>query len=293
MAGNTRTFTIEFVSPGLKKDSNVKVDEVLSTIKTGSARSFEQGSFTFELRDIETNSKGDWRGVLAKFRTVDIPHAALIGGKERDLGLAEDEGLIEKNYFLYNAQLRVFAFQRNGHGGTPRSLARCLSDVANETITLNPVIQSQAMKRLMSDDVEPISLALSIARPTNPDMFPKDNWTKDLLALMNESGASRMHVRVSADRRSKAHADHSLADTIKGTVLGILDFAKVAKVKVVEDGEVSVIDLITDRLISEQEVDIRGRYPVGSSMYGALHSAILEQTAEIKAVLGEPGHRLN
>lgn len=251
----------------------------------------------YEIRDLQEFGDGSsYRGYFAKYRLDDLPHAGTPGGRERELALASDEGLIEKNYFIFYRQNELLAFQRNGHASNTNALGQFFSIFSNETVTFNPVLQPEPMKRLMSDKITTKSLSLSIARPTNPKLFNGKKWSSDLLNVLSGSGGSRIRLDISSDGRSQDPTERQLHHRLRGAVAEFVreGTASVARFEVEDDdGRVHPIDLIADRLVSPQTVRMDGRYPDSNAMYNAINTARNDCSEAIKEIFGENGDALD
>ncbi|MDV7397219.1 hypothetical protein RZS08_37810, partial [Arthrospira platensis SPKY1] len=89
---------------------------------------------------------------------------------------------------------------------------------------------------------------------------------------------------------------HRLSDLTKATLAAFSrsELATTAKMLVWDEGEEYSIDLLADRIRSEQDVEMeeRGRYPIRRSMHAALQRAYQSERESINAVLGQPGAAL-
>ncbi len=292
-----KEFTIEFYTGqiGAAGDRG-KVSDLLQTLSKKRQRPvIEFKGMNHEIRDLRSHNKGaSFTGVFAKYRADDLPHAGAPGKKERELDLDEDEGLIEKNYFHYFKRNELLVYQRNGNGSTTSRLAAYLSDFVNETVAFNPVIQEHALRRLMKRGVTPKSLVLSIARPTNPDLYPDNQWNSQLFDVMNSIGGVRLFVRATTDIRSTDATRRSLHNRVKRAVAELIDMeaVTVARLNVEEDDITHPIDLLMDRIFSKQPVEMKGRYPVPESINAALRKGREEQRQALQAYFGAKGREL-
>lgn len=293
-----KDYTIEFYVGKVGADGDGgSIPSMLHTIsKKHRGPAITLKGMTYQIRDLKEYEGGaSYRGVFAKFRDSDIPHAGSPAGSERELELSDDEGLIEKNYFNYFSENDLLVFQRNGHGSTSNRFSEYFSDLANDTVVFDPVLQAEPTRRLLRGAVHPKSIEVSFSRPTNPDMFPSDDWNRSILDALTAAGGIRMHLRISSDGRSSTAADRMLATRIKRGIAALVDSgcASVAKVQVEEDGRIHPIDLIADRLLSVQNVAIKGRYPIPDSMYAALRNARSEHRNELKEIFGVRGRAIS
>lgn len=285
-----KEFTIEFFTGQVGEDGDV--GDVLSTLSMNqTCPVFELHGKHYEIRDLRgAEDRSFFSGVFAKFRGDNIPHAGRPGAEEREIGLDDDdEGLIEKNHFIYYRQHGLLLYQRNGNGSKVGLLEKYLTDFQNETVVFHPVLQPNATRRLMRGRAVPKSVNVSFARPTNPEMYPADNWSHRLMELLSEAGGVRMSIRISSDGRSRDPDKRHLGSMLKRSLTAIVDSgaATVARMEVEEDGFQHPIDLIADRLLSKQQVEMVGRYPAASAMYRAMMQAKDEEQGVLQEIFGE------
>jgi hypothetical protein len=181
------------------------------------------------------------------------------------------------------------------HGSTTNRLAEYLSTLNGDTVTFNPVLQLEPMKRLMAGNVTARSLTLSVAMPTNPNMYSQLPWNDQLMKTLSGAGGTRMRVEITSDSRSSDEDKRKLSDKLKAAVNQLVsdDVASVAKFEVEEDGLVHPIDLIADRLLSIQTVPMSGRYPDQNAMYTALSKAKTEVNSTLTEIFGTNDHALD
>ncbi len=260
----------------------------------GNGPVFLDGRFSYELRDLSAQG-GCVQGVFAKFRSDQIPHIGEAGGNEREIEIAENEGLLEKNHFIYRPLDSLLVFEQNGHGSRPARLARYITEQAGEVLTFDPVLQGDAVERLMRGEAEMRSMKVSFARPTNPDLFPEDQWSRSLMEQMAIAGGSSVVLSITSDSRSDDEEKNRLSARMKDSVRALMrsGYARTVRVKLEEDGIEHPIDLMADRITSVQSVSMAGKYPVRGSIYAALSSAFEEQRDAIYGVIGSPENRNN
>ncbi|ABE58759.1 hypothetical protein Csal_1404 [Chromohalobacter israelensis DSM 3043] len=292
-----KEFSIDFFSGmvGSDADGGVDIFSTFSEICDLEERpSYHLGSFEYQLRSM-SKAGGTIKGVLAKFRTSDLPHAGSPAGEERELELEAQEGLIEKNHFLVKKDKCVVVFQRNGHAARIGRLSEYISSYLGETVIFNPILQPDAVERMLDDNLEPVTIELSYAPPTNPDYFPEDDWGERFAKLADLGNSSRIRVNLSADRRSADRDKHTLWPGLKKAAESIVKTrnASVARVKLTDGEHDYPIDLIADRLTDTQLVEMRGRYPVLDSMFAALANSYGSLRDDINEIFGQPDRRVS
>lgn len=244
----------------------------------------------YEIRDLRSFKNGaSFAGAFARLRTKDIPHIGEPGGPEREIDLAEKEGLLEKNHFLYFRQHELLVYQANQSGGGVTRFAEYISDIVNETTVFAPVLQPDAVKRLMSGTAALTKLELSFARPTATDFYPKENWSKELMHLMRSADAARAHIEISSKGFGRTPRKQHLGNRMKQAVRELVNNidVRVAKVSVDEGGVEHAIDLIADRIKGRVEVEMNGRYPVPEKMFAALREVADDNAGLLREIFGD------
>lgn len=128
-AEETKHYRIDFFTGHVTADENQgRLADVLDAlIARAACPAWKRGGYAYELRDLLLTGQV-YRGVLAKLRSDQLPHAGQLGGVERELDLAEEEGLIEKNFFLYYSSRNLLVYQRNGNASRSQRFAEYLTD---------------------------------------------------------------------------------------------------------------------------------------------------------------------
>lgn len=250
----------------------------------------EVGGFTRELKMLNEHSNGSIYGVFAKYRVDDIPHIGQIRGRREDaIPLKEDEGLIEKNHFIYVPEHQLLVFQTNGHANTHGTLARAISKALprGQKISFVPVLQKESMRRLMDRNLAPVRLEVSFTRPTNKDLYDGEKWSDDLLDMIQISDGNTAHLTLGLGRNPVPGA--RLSDRVKNGLAALMASTdvSVARVDVREGDQVYPIDLVADRITGECAVDMLGRYPSQNDMFAGLERAIDDNFDAIIAIIGQ------
>jgi hypothetical protein len=225
-------------------------------------------------------------GVLRKFRTDNLPSIGAPGEAAEDIPLEDDEGVIEQNHFVYYQQHNIIGWQADRHGTHPSQFARFLRTLWGTAVTMEPVIQPDAMARLMSGSVELTRIEVSMPRPTNPDVFPDDDFSSALLAAMANAGAQTIKLNLGVDLRRDKGA--RLKDSMKAALGHMCEMgATKARARVVEDGHDHSIDLVADRVSSVQASESDGRLP-SNSMYSLIDLAKAECSEALNEYFSTP-----
>lgn len=230
--------------------------------------------YTRDLWRLESRKRPmSYAGQFRKFRTTDLPEIGTAGGNAKELALDDDEGVVERNFFVYYKEHQLLGWCRNGHANTASQFASFLGQLWGTKVSIGPVLEPDAVRRLMSGNVDLKKVTLSIPRPTSRDLYPEEDFSNGTLALLNKSGADSLHLILSIDTRRSdtdgklsAHWKRALAEF---TSLG----ATTARAIVYEDGVEHPIDLIADRVSSRQGIETNARFPPSGTMYAAIDAA--------------------
>jgi hypothetical protein len=241
-----------------------------------------------ELRKIDETDYG-FRGVIGKYRTAFLPHAAVPGGGERELDLHKDEHLIEKAYFHYYSDHALLICQRNRYALGHSLFGQYLSSSGYTTV-LNPIIEPADLQKLLRNEVNVRAVNVSIARPTNPDLFieSEHDFNNSLIQSLNSSKAAVIKLEMRGDGRSDDPERRYLASNIKSAFLELRKRfnVKSARILLEENGITHPIDLVADRLEFQIEIKMSGRYPLDFDMWKALEDARKSKEVEIQKYFG-------
>lgn len=289
---DVREFTVRFYTAdvgegGLGIDL---ADALEALVVSDSIHRWVVGDDTYLMKDLTSTGRGRmFSGVFGKLRMGNLPHVGDPEGHEHELDLAEREGLLEKNHFLFYRDHNLLVYQINRTGSAISTFSAYMTDYMQTATVFNPVLQPDATRRLMRGGVEVETLELSIAAPRDPRMYAGLPFSQDLIDLMRKHRGLQLKIRLSANKRGDA--DNHLPNAIKRSVAAFVDngHARVARVYV--DGDAEPIDLIADRLISRQTVEMSGRYPVPDSMFAALRRARDENRRQLDEIFAGAGAR--
>lgn len=284
----TKEFKIRFYVGQVGADGNAgRVSDALSQMISEGAPVVRRGLVSYEIRELKAfNNSSSFAGIFARFRSDHLPNIGTPGGAERDIEISQEEGLLEKNHFLYYRANELLVYQHNGNGSRPSRLAEYFGEFLNATTVLAPVLQPDATKRLLQADVKPLSLELNFAKPTDAEWYPSEEWTRELFQLMREGNVSSIRLGLKGSGRGKTRKP--LAQKIKKIAMDLVKNVDVtvARMDVLEEDGIHPIDLIAESLSYTATVEMDGRYPVAASMYRGLQQAKDEHLAALSKIFG-------
>ncbi|NRB63490.1 MAG: hypothetical protein HRU40_10795 [Saprospiraceae bacterium] len=249
------------------------------------------GSNSYELRHFEATAYG-FKGIIGKHRQNDLPHAAVIGGVEREIELAANENLLEKAYFSYYSDYSVLILQRNHLCISSNNMGKYLTESAYVT-SLNPVIEAADLRWLLNNHVQIRTAEFSIARPTNPELFNdiEHDFNNSIIATLNGTGTAQLNISLRGNARSDVAEERYLASTLKGALRELQTKFDVKKCKLLlEDDETLIthpVDLVADRLFFTKQIEVEGRYPPIIEMWAALDESRAEKENELANYFGD------
>ncbi|VVO23792.1 hypothetical protein PS834_04440 [Pseudomonas fluorescens] len=119
-----------------------------------------------------TNS---YAGQIRKIRKADLPEIGALGKDGKKIELEMDEGVIEKNFFVYYKENSLLVIHRNDDGNTGLHLAQLLTASAGVTFFASPIIRPDQAEMLLNKKLSIKKFSVKIPKPTNPDLYPQDN----------------------------------------------------------------------------------------------------------------------
>lgn len=258
-------------------------------IDRGASYSTVLNGYVREVRELGANvSRSSFWGSVAKFRVHDLPHRGMPGGGERQLVLAENEGLIEKNYFHFNSRRNLLMWQSNRNANGSEHLCKLLADFSQCRIRKGVVATRTATERLLNGENELKSYEFSLAKPTAVDVFPRGaRITNQIAEIFAAGGGDSISVKSSVDSRLKTGSS-GFTEPMREALAAISRYPKARRVVatiVNDDGEQEALDLLADRIKSLQTIELVGRYPNANSVFAAFQRAYREQRQAIDEVL--------
>jgi hypothetical protein len=293
----SKTFTVRFyagtlVLPTEDEDDGAQakylsIPGILAEIAANPAFGLKDGGEMYFLRDIKIwNNNKNFSAVFGKLRMSDLPHISDDRGNEHELNLKVDEGLIEKNYLIYMGEKNLLIFQENSYAGRTSRLAQYLTAFAGLTVEFSPIIKADSMRRFMRGSVELRKFDLRVAKPTNPTMFPSDNFSAAMMQLLSSSQGATLGVHMSANlpgARGNSFGAR-MKPLLQKMVIG--GHAKRAVVEVKEGNETFLIDLLADQISAKRDMQMVGRYPDPDKVFGELEKARQEVSSDLREHFG-------
>ncbi|MEN4658721.1 DUF6731 family protein [Pantoea agglomerans] len=234
----------------------------------------EVGGFTRELWKLVFDRYPDSVcGQFRKFRDTDIPEVGSVGGDAEQIDLEDGEGLIEKNFFIFYEERNILAWHKNNHSSGVTQFVNFLSKISGAKASALPILQPDAIERLMNEDVELKKIEFTLPRPTNPTLYRDDNFSSSILSLMNDSEADTIKLSMAVDLRRDA--EQRLSSRLKNTLRNITRYGASSAKAIVfdENGYEYPIDLIADRVYSYQFIETDRHFPPNLTMYGIIDTA--------------------
>lgn len=280
-----KSFGVRFYTANFSESEvDVTVDGLLQRIydvnqKGEMSPQLEDEGCRYEIRELQPLGDGaTFRGVLAVVRD-DAPHIRAADGGERQIELAEQEGVLEKNYFLYFRQNNLLVWQVNGRASHVVRFERYLSMVSQKTLVFDDVIDHESLIKMQSGLVKRIQVR--VALPRNADAYDPELWEGAAFDMMAGAGATTMQFELGIRKRGKG-----LTNDVKEAVHRLLNRRETRAVRVKMDGQREFIDLVADCITDRIQVQMNGLYPNPASVFEELASAKDRQRQRLEAYFG-------
>lgn len=183
---------------GADGKSGLVSKELLKMTKAGSCPVIDINGDHYQIKLLkEFNGGESFSGEFAKIRMDDISDIGSITNLyEKPIPLANDEGLLDRNHFLFYKKNELLVFQTNKNAGSAVSLGEYFTTAINHTTVFHPVLKKDALSRMMNNQMTPKSIEISVARPTNPDLYPSDDFSQHLFKAMKDIGGTNAHIKI-------------------------------------------------------------------------------------------------
>ena len=279
-------------NPNVEKKTTSSIIKLIYDRKThGNSTVKEIARRNYELRSIDETDFG-FRGVIGKHRENDLPHAAVIGGEEREIELAPNENLLEKAHFHFYEDYQLLILQRNHFCISSNNFGKYLSEAGHVT-SLNPVIETADLQWLMSNNIQVRTAQIAIARPRNPELFQniEHDFNNSIISTLNGSGTAMLNLSLRGNAHSGDPEERYLSWPFKRAIREMQATFDVRKCKLLLENEENQmthpVDLVADRLFFNKEVNVDGRYPPAFEMWRALSEARVDREDELINYFGD------
>lgn len=276
-----------------KDDINNASNIFTKVINSQFQNCFNSNGYTRELYNLTHRNTpfNSFSGIFRKFRKDKFPEVGTPGGKGVPVDLKPDEGLIESNFFIFYPQFNLLIWHVNGYGSLPTRFAEFLQNLSNTPVTVEPIIQADAVKELMKENNQLKKIIATIARPTNPDLYDVTNETKTIMQLMKNTNADRFNLTLAVDLRSNKKGYLS---NLKNTLVELVNNNAEKAIAVVEDehGFVHPIDLIAHRLSDRRQIVTDKGYVQPQTMFNLIDNVYTDNQGALNDYFGAVGSRI-
>ena len=233
---------------------------------------------TRELFGLTYRSHNDsYAGQIRKIRKADLPEVGAPGQHSKTIELSADEGVIEKNFFVFYKENSLLVMHRNDTANTGSHLAQLLTGAIGVAFYASPLIRPDQAEKLLNNRLNIKKFSVRVPKPTNPELYPQDSISSKTIELLNQSGADSLDVTFTIDQKLDTSAGR-LTSALQSAIGSLLSMgATKAKLDTDENGKILPIDLIANRIYSKQSIKTNSYFPVSESMYKLADKAKDEQ----------------
>lgn len=268
---------------GFSEDGAPKISEILQDIytkflnKTPLPHIKNEGK-AYELRNfISLNNGASFKGVLATVRD-DAPNIRKSDGKEEKIKLEKDEGVMEKNHFLYFKKNELLIWQQNTNASFVGKFSFYLSSICKKTVSFDDILTAESWKKLESGDIR--KFEFKVSRPKSDVEIKPTDWSQKSFDLMNGLNANNITITTAARR------GETLKAPAKAIIKNLLHSAEIKTLKVTPEGQ-EPIDLLADRISTNISVKMEGKYPILDDIFNKLDVAKSQKQKELDEHFGE------
>lgn len=287
---DTKTYAVGFFQGAHgDKDTKVTIGDVLKQWAESKSPVVDYASHSYRLKNLEVRPRFI-QGEFAKLRKKDIPKiGSNTSDSESQIPLDDEQGLVEKNHFLFYPKRNLLVFQSNRDASTHNMFGTYITEATDETTIFNAVLKLDSAKRLIGGGVKPKEVEVSFAVPQGSEVRKgKKRFTNEMISAMAGAGGMSMSARISLGRGSRSSTSYLTMDVKDALVelTSIMD-TSVARLKIEnEEGIEDTVDLIADRIKDTIKVSMTGRYPVTRDIFEKLRECTRGNDEDLKAVLG-------
>lgn len=279
MAAKFKTLTVEYYQYSIVGGNcNNWFDKIVELI-CNKTTSQNKGANTVGVREVDCGHRNKITGAFAKYRIDNLPKIGDIkSNHEKDIALARNEALLEKNYFVIHRNKRILAYHKNGNGSVAEYFAEHLTYLLNENgdagyIEFSSVLDQDEIENILSRGVgKKISFSIAMPNAKTIDTIA-DDVNGAVAKLLSISGGVNIQFSISPDRGESLH-QKGLLDFIKSFFKGDGNIKSARAVMLDSDGHHRhPINLITKTVTDVISVKMEGRYPNTEDMLQKLNGA--------------------
>lgn len=230
-------------------------------------RNIEFTEKTVRIQSLVISSQGIFEGNYIKIRMVGLPSKASKTGEVTTFDLEDNEGMGEEAAFLYDSTTNILAIQRNRYSFTINSFAYYLNkfNTSNDDIEFLPIISENTLDRL--SNLESITkFQLKVSGISNPTHFKNSGLAPGkVIDLLEEFEAPQLSLEISSgytkNSLKKSSINRAINQFLKFANLNSENVSPSEVTSLLVTGtdleeKKDIIDLIADRVFSEQDIDI-------------------------------------
>jgi hypothetical protein len=266
MAENkTKTYKVRFYDVDVRQPEDAEAytaRELFRDLKSsargqnGLCPSYSKGGLAYEIRELRShNNNAVFTGIFAVTRD-DAPHIRRGNGDEQIIALREDEGVLEKNHFIFYSSQRLLVFQVNQRASHPARLEEYLTFLAGleRGVVLADILTSDAWELLRRGQVKKVHMVLSA--PRNAQQYDPEDFAGKTMQTMERAGATRTEINLSISGGRRG-----MSAWLKGGLQRLRERENVESLRVQLDGDDKMLDLLANTVRDAIEVQMDGRYP--------------------------------
>lgn len=289
-----KKYTIDFFLVDIRDQQNqpVSFTHILEQMQQGDIGTVTHyADYHRDIWGIHRSPAGRYSAQFRKLRQTDLPEIGEMGTQSQPIHLAENQGVIEKNCFMFDPELNIIAWHNNLHAATPKALSEVLSLLTQKSVKIYPIIKLDSFRQLLENRALTIkNIDIAFAKPTNPEAFnTNEPISGHLLNLLTQTGADKLDLKLAIDARMNSSSG-SLSQTFKDSLNALLNLSP-SRARLHVRNEVEEcdfpIDLIMDRVRSFQKVNVADNITSLPSilLFEAIEKAFDEVNTELNEIV--------
>ncbi len=287
---------IDFYRLTMPDDKTTRFEQVLESVHALPAKSRTALFKNVPIRLQHLRQRdGYYIGDLARIRMEGIPPITRLSGEEEDIELPEDAGLGEEAAFLFYPAVRVLVLQRNRFSLSAAAFEDYFCQRGKvQRIDLTPVVKRDALQRFRRMTIHR-RLDVTLAGAQNLEQFKgQDRAVSSLVDIAQTLRAPVVGLSV-----SMGHASGGLSgifDAVRALkrIMGKRgeqgqDVTKIVVSGREGDGPLEVIDLLEERMVEEEMIDLGRKFESSrKTRQAALYDAFARRRDELVLILAPP-----